>query len=676
MHGRHRSSAFSAPLSSGALSASLLALLHASVGCSSDDAAVREDPAPSVASAPAAAATRATDTRPDPHSFARPDQVAVRHIALDLSVDFNTSVLSGTATLDLFRPEGVTEVDRVILDSRGLGIDDVTDAGGGPLDYAFGDDDPLLGRALIIHIDDEVEQVIVRYRTAPDAAALQWLDRSLTEGKVHPFLFTQGQAILTRTWIPLQDTPSVRVTYSARVSVPAPLVAAMSAEQLTPLDDAKGQGGSRRTFAFKMDEPIPPYLIALAVGDLGFKALGPRTGVWAEPASLERAAAEFSDVEAMMTTVEGLYGPYRWGRYDILVLPPSFPFGGMENPRLTFLSPTVIAGDKSLVSVVAHELAHSWSGNLVTNATWGDFWLNEGFTTYIENRILEVVYGKDRAKLVEAMGRRDLIEEMDELGHDAEATKLKCDLIGLDPDEAISSTPYDKGMAFLRLLENTFGREAFDAFLRRYFDDNAFKTMTTEVFAERLKTELFAPSAGGGEASVDAVQLDTWLYAPGMPANVPAVDSARLAAIEAAAGKVAGGAALADVEDTSWGALEWVLFMRALPRASSEALIAALDARLSASTTGNSEIRFEWLKLVIANRYQPGVPALRSFVTTQGRRRLVEPMYIGLMKSDWGRPIAAEVYADARASYHPLTRVTIDAIVQPTTGGASSAAGD
>jgi leukotriene-A4 hydrolase len=661
----HRSRAPFAVLVPAACGLSLLCLAPAS-GCSSDDAAVRSDPAPSTAEpAPAAAGeTEALAARPDPHSFARPDQVAVRHAALDLKVDFAASVLSGTATLDLARPEGVVGVERLVLDSKGLGIDDVTDAGGGPLDYAFGDEDPLLGRALIINIDDDVEQVIVRYRTAPDAAALQWLDESLTEGKVHPFLFTQGQAVLTRTWVPLQDTPAVRMTYEARVTVPAPLVATMSAEQLTSLEDAAAQTGPVRTFQFKMAEPIPPYLIALAVGDLGFKSLGPRTGVWAEPASLDRAAAEFSDVEAMMKTVERLYGPYRWGRYDILVLPPSFPFGGMENPRLTFLSPTVIAGDKSLVSVVAHELAHSWSGNLVTNATWGDFWLNEGFTTYIENRILEEVYGQDRAKLVEAMGRRDLKEEVAELGEGAEATKLKCDLVGLDPDEAISSVPYDKGMAFLRLLENAYGREAFDGFLRRYFDDNAFQTMTTEVFAERLKAELIVPAAGD-KASADTLQLDTWLYAPGLPTNLPPVDSARLTAVESAAGRYVGGAALSDVEDSSWGALEWVLFMRALPRTVDAAMIAALDEKLSASTTGNSEIRFEWLKLVVANAYQPGVPALRSFVVTQGRRRLVEPMYIGLMKSDWGKPIAAEVYAEARPTYHPLTRATIDAIVRP-----------
>lgn len=627
--------------------------------CSSDDGAQKRDAPAATGATPTAATANDAASRPDVHSYARPAEARVTHVSLELAVNFKSSTLAGVATLTIAKQPSV---ERIVLDTHGLLIEDVTDEGGAPLDYAFGDDDPLLGKSLTVTIFEETERIAVRYRTQPQAAALLWLPPELTEGKVHPYLFSQGQAILTRTWIPLQDTPSVRVTYDAKIVVPGALRAIMSAEN-GPVTDAPkaGAGEGLRVFTFTMPQAIPPYLIALAVGDLQFQELGPRTGVYAESATLKAAAEEFSDVEKMMTSVESMYGEYRWGRYDILVLPPSFPFGGMENPRLTFLSPTVIAGDKSLVSVVAHELAHSWSGNLVTNATWGDFWLNEGFTSYIENRIVEEIYGVDRAKLVESIGRRDLLEEINELGHDHEGTKLKTNLDGLNPDDAITSTPYDKGMAFLRMIELEVGREKFDAFLRAHFDDNAFQTLTTERMAERLRADLVKDD----QALETKLQLDVWLYAPGVPPNLPPVDSALLTRIEKAAATFAAGGTLAEVGDKAWGSLEWVIFMRALPRAITLEQVAALDAQLSASTTGNSEIRFEWLKLVVANHYDPGVASLTQFVTTQGRRRLVEPMYAGLAKSEWGRPIAHKVYEQARGGYHPITRDTIDKLLQP-----------
>lgn len=628
----------------------LLCCVAPIVGCSSDDAATRPDAPAADPAAASAAPAPATSKPSDAHSFARPEEARVTHTSLDLKVDFASRVLSGTARHALARAEGAKEL---VLDTRDLVIEDVTDEGGGPLDYTFGVADPLLGRPLIISLQKDTLGVIVKYKTAPEALALLWLAPELTSGKAHPYLFTQGQAILTRTWVPLQDSPGIRITYDATILVPGDLKAVMSAEHLTPEGVVEGE---QRRFSFRMGKAIPPYLIALAVGDLAYRELGPRTGVWAEPTVVEAAATEFADVERMMSSVERLYGKYRWDRYEILVLPPSFPFGGMENPRLTFLSPTVIAGDKSLVSVVAHELAHSWSGNLVTNATWADFWLNEGFTTYIENRILEEIYGKDRAKLIESIGRRDLLEEIAELGDTHKMTALQQDLVGKDPDDAITSTPYDKGMAFLRMLENELGREAFDAFLKRYFDENAFQSMTTERFAERLRREMVK-----GDTELERrLAIDTWLYQPGIPPNLPVVESALLARIEGDAAKLAAGASLDELGDPAWGSLEWVLFMRSLPRTLDAAQVAALDKKLSASTTGNSEIRFEWLKLVVANRYEAGFGSLEDFLTRQGRRRLVRPLYEGLVGTDWGKPVARGIYDKAKAGYHPLTVETLD----------------
>src|SRR5262245_22974284 len=364
--------------------------------------------------------TTSTQER-DIHSYARPDEVRVTHVALDLTADFTQHVLSGTATLSLDRNGSA---DHVILDTKGLEIMRVS-AAGADLKYTLGNEDRIMGRPLDVQLPSGVSEITVAYHTSPGAAALQWLEPSMTAGKKHPYLYSQGEAIFTRTWIPTQDTPSVRQTYSARITVPRELHAVMSAEQLTP-QGTESSGG--RTFELRLTNPVPPYLIAIAVGDIAFRQVGPRTGVYTEPAMLDAAADELADLEKMVSAAESLLGPYRWGRSDVLVLPPSFPLGGMENPRLTFATPTIIAGDRSLVSVIAHELAHSWSGNLVTNATWSDFWLNEGFTTYVENRLMEVLYGTDRAQMLQVLDRRGLDEEIVKLGPTNKDTMLHLDL--------------------------------------------------------------------------------------------------------------------------------------------------------------------------------------------------------------------------------------------------------
>src|SRR4051794_12436616 len=432
-------------------------------------------PAPAPATAPSAAAPAAASAPMaelvrDIHSFARPNEARVTHVELDLTTDFGRKMLGGTAALDVQAAPGVGEI---VLDTKNLAISRVPDAAGQPLRFTLGQPDSILGRALTVSLPAGTRRIVVHYATSPNAAALQWLTPEQTAGKQHPYLFSQGEAILTRTWIPTQDSPGIRQTYAARITVPVNLKAVMSAEMLTP--NGEPAGADHHAYRFRMDHAVPPYLIALAVGDLAFRSLGPRTGVWTEPAVLERAASEFAELEKFVDAAEGLYGPYRWGRYDLLVLPPSFPFGGMENPRLTFATPTVLAGDRSLVSLVAHELAHSWSGNLVTNATWSDFWLNEGFTTYFENRIMEALYGPERAAMLASLGWQELQDAVRELGGPTGAdTRLHLDLAGRDPDEGTTNIAYEKGAAFLRPIEQAVGRERWDAYLRSYFDRHAF----------------------------------------------------------------------------------------------------------------------------------------------------------------------------------------------------------
>ncbi|MEP0547428.1 MAG: M1 family metallopeptidase [Rhodothermales bacterium] len=636
----------------------LLCLLVALAGCARTEPVTTvsvnaiEPPAPTVL------ATRLALPH-DVHSYANPAEARVTDVALALTADFDAKQLHGTATLTVDR---APDAEEVILDTRDLTIEAVTTVDGTPLDFALGTADPFLGQPLRVALPEAGDQVVVRYRTAPDAAAaVQWLSPAQTTGGDYPFLFTQGQAILTRTWVPTQDSPGIRQTYSAEITVPEPLVAVMSAEMLTP-EGTPTDDGTGTTYRFRMREPIPPYLIALAIGDLEFEAVGPRTGVWAEPAVVDAAAYEFADMEEMMDAAEGLYGPYRWGRYDVIVLPSSFPFGGMENPRLTFATPTILAGDRSLVSLIAHELAHSWSGNLVTNATWSDFWLNEGFTSYFENRIMEEVYGAEYARMLESLSRRGLADELGEL---PEADQhLYLDLKGRDPDDGMTAIAYDKGAAFLRTIEMAVGRERFDAFLRQYFDEFAFRPMTTERFLAYLDANLIQ-----GDAELRAqIQPEAWVFGPGLPPNAAPVASEAFARVEAQAEAFTSGTAPDELDTHDWTTHEWLHFLDALPDELSPDQLAALDAAFGLTATGNSEILFAWLRTAIANRYEPAFPALKSFLTRQGRRKFVKPLYEDLMATDWGQTMAQEIYREARPGYHSVSTNSIDPVVGWTGG--------
>lgn len=623
--------------------AGALLCLGALGACSTPDAR-------SAASADAAAEAH------DIHSYAVPAEASVTHVDLDLRADFAAKRLAGTAALDLKR---APEAKQVVLDTKGLTIHGVTDAQGEALPYALGAADSILGQPLTVELKPGVERIIVSYETSPEAGALQWLTPAQTAGKKYPYLFSQGEAILTRSWIPTQDSPGIRQTYNAKITVPAALKAVMSAEMLTP----EGvQNGEERTFEFRMPQAIAPYLIALAVGDLEFRPLGPRTGVYAEPSVVDGAAHELADLEKMVSAAESLYGPYRWGRYDVLVLPPSFPFGGMENPRLTFATPTILAGDRSLVSLIAHELAHSWSGNLVTNATWSDFWLNEGFTTYFENRIMEAMYGPDRARMLEVLDRRDLADDIQEVGGPSSPdTKLHIDLAGRDPDDGMTRVAYSKGAAFLRLLETTVGRERWDAYLTSYFDRHAFQPMTTAGFVADLRANLI----GKDNALEKTIRIDEWVYGTGVPDNATQPQSDAFAKVEQQVKDFTSGTPAARVQTAGWTTQEWQHFLQQLPETLTPAQLADLDGALKLSQQGNSEILFAWLRVAVRNRYQPAVPALEHFLTSQGRRKFLKPLYQDLMaQGEWGQALAKKIYAQARPTYHPVSVGTIDQIVK------------
>ncbi len=587
----------------------------------------------------------------DPHSFAKPGEARVKHLHLDLTVDFASKVLSGTARLDIEKVAGAKEIH---LDVRDIHIKEMTLLPSGmAAHYSMSDPVPYLGNDLAIGITPETESILIEYSTDPKAAALQWLEPAQTAGKKHPFLFTQSQAILARTWVPCQDGPGVRMTYSATIRTQPELLALMSATNPT----GRSENG---VYSFEMKQPIPSYLLALAVGDIAFAPIGARSGVYAEPSVLTKAAKEFEDTESMIEAAEKLYGPYKWERYDIIVLPPSFPFGGMENPRLTFATPTVLAGDKSLVSLVAHELAHSWSGNLVTNANWNDFWLNEGFTTYFESRIMEVLYGRTYEEMLSTLAMQDLKATIAELGPESPDTRLKLELAGRDPDAGMNDIAYNKGMFFLRHCEEAVGREAWDVFLRGYFEKFAFTSMTTEKFVEYLRSNLI-----DGDADLEAkINIDGWIYSPGLPADVPQVSSDEFAKVEEKVAALQNNVlpSLADTKD--WTTHHWLHFIRSLPEDTDVKRMRELDKSFHFTQSGNSEILEAWLLRAIKSGYKDAYGSLENFLTSQGRRKFLKPLYEELVKTEEGRSLAKKIYATARPGYHSVSYLTIDEILK------------
>jgi len=576
----------------------------------------------------------------DYHSLSNPEKVKVKHIALDLSVDFEQKIMHGTAAIDYQKVDSAATV--LVLDTKDLTINKVS-ANGQDLAFNLKSGDSYLGSALEITLPTKNTRLVIEYATSPQASGVQWLTPVQTAGGKQPFLFTQAQATHARSFIPLQDSPQVRVTYEATIRTPKDLLAVMSASN-DPDTERDG------VYEFNMPQAVPSYLIALAVGDLEFKAMGERTGVYAEPSLLDSAAAEFEDTESMLIATEKTYGPYSWDRYDLLILPPSFPFGGMENPRLSFITPTVIAGDKSLVSLIAHELAHSWSGNAVSNATWRDLWLNEGFTTYLTYRIMEIVYGTDRFNMEAVLGYQDLKQDLSTL--DANDQILAIDLRGRDPDDVFSNIPYEKGALFLREIEHKIGRDNFDAFLRDYFKEFAFQSITTDQFLDHLKTTLLVDHAD----KLDIERVNQWVFEAGLPNDAPSPTSDAFSIVDMARSNWLAGELAADKIDTAaWTVHQWLYFLNNMPETMNNDNMLALDAAFDLTNSKNNEIAHSWLLMSVKNWYEPALPRLHEYLTSIGRNKLVKPLYRELAKTDQGKALGRKAFEQAKPGYHPLT---------------------
>ena len=632
-----------------------LAMTAAASGCSSEQAGPADPASP--ANRPAKAA--ASERRHDESSYSQPDKVRIADLELALALDFDSRTLSGTATYTLEWADA--QATELVLDTRDLAIEKVEGVGGDawfPLQYALAEADPVFGSKLTIQAPERNTKVRITYATSPQASGLQWLDPAMTEGKQLPFMFSQSQAIHARSWVPLQDTPGVRFTYSAHVTSRPDVMVLMSADN----DPAAPRDGDYR---FSMPQPIPSYLLAIAAGDLVFKPISARSGVWAEPSMVDRAVAEFEDTEKMITTTEALYGPYRWERYDMLVLPPSFPFGGMENPRLSFITPTVIVGDKSLVSLIAHELAHSWSGNLVTNSSWKDIWLNEGFTTYVQERITEALYGEEMAQMERQIDQDGLKADLARM--DAADQVLVLPPLGTrDPDEALSEVAYTKGSWFLKFLESRVGREKFDAFLRGWFDDHAFQSTDSDAFVAYLRKNLLEPNAG----AVRDEELDEWLNKPGIPAFAQRAQSRTFSSVDTARIAWRGSAQLPNPQVTGeWGTQAWVRFLEGMGETLKPEQLAQLDEAYGFTGTANGEIAMRWYPLALRSGYEPAREAAGEFIQRVGRRKLIMPIYEELAKTPEGLTFAREVFERARPGYHPITTASVEAVLGAAGGG-------
>lgn len=584
----------------------------------------------------------------DPHSFSQPAEAMVKHLKLDLQIDFDQKQLIGIAELEI---EKSADAKKIILDTKALNIHEIKYENGDLADYKILEKDQHLGSALEIPLKSTDDKVIITYSSGEGAEALQWLEPEQTADKTSPFLFTQSQAILARSWIPLQDSPGIRFTYTAKVQVPVGFLALMSAENPQTISDDG-------IYYFKMDQPIPSYLMSLAVGKIEFAPVGERTGIYAEPSMIEKAKWEFSEMDEMLTIAEKLYGQYRWDRYDLIVLPPSFPFGGMENPRITFATPTIIAGDKSLTSLIAHELAHSWSGNLVTNATWNDFWLNEGFTVYFETRIMEALKGKDYADMLSSLSLQGLLEEVELFMNTGKEndTKLKLNLNGRDPDDGMTTIAYDKGYLFLKYLEEYVGREKFDDFLKIYFSEFAFQSNHTEAFLNYLDVNLFKKN------NLKPVEdLQEWIYGVGLPASLPRVKSKRFEKIDQALSDWKNG--VDTLNTTEWSSHEWVYFIKNLPPVISTKSLAQLDEKYKLTNSGNAEILGVWFVHCARQLYIPSFDAMQQFLIHTGRRKFLMPIYQELAKSEEGKAKALSIYKQARPNYHFVATSSLDKLL-------------
>jgi leukotriene-A4 hydrolase len=610
----------------------------------------------------------------DLSSYSKPDEAVITHLDWIVSVDFDEQYLDAKATYTIkkLRPDAT----RVILDTANLEIVGVQNVDGISLDFVLDlvvRNKEHLGRRLEVQFPEQQQDkgdsviITIMYQTTKQCSALQWLPPSQTAGKQFPYLFTQCQAIHARSLVPCQDRCGVKFTYNAVVTVPKWSTALMSA--LLEKVESCVEDETKKLYTWKQTVPISSYLLALAVGDLAKKEISKRCAIWSEPSIVDAAAWEFSETEDFLAAAEAITGSeYVWGRYDLLCLPPSFPYGGMENPCLTFVTSTLLAGDKSLADVVAHEIAHSWTGNLVTNATWDHFWLNEGWTTWLQRKIMAHVKKNPTYLDFDAIeGRKSLI---DTITHEMppEATSLVLNIGDADPDDSYSTVAYEKGFTFLLYLERLVGTPKYETFFKAYIKRFSTKTLTSEDFRDFFMEQF------NDNESVKEIDWDTWLYGQGMPPVLPPLDqsmaraSTDMASVWVAVDRYEKPPPAKD-EMKSWSSLQIVCFLDALQVETSSnplqvSTLGAMNGLYHFADSKNSEILFRYCQLAIASEDSSILPIAIRFITSQGRMKFVRPLYKSLYRSDFGKDLAVKTFLNNQDFYHPIATKMIAADLQ------------
>uniref|UniRef100_U5EZH8 Leukotriene A(4) hydrolase n=1 Tax=Corethrella appendiculata TaxID=1370023 RepID=U5EZH8_9DIPT len=585
----------------------------------------------------------------DPNSFSNPEDVVIKHIDLIWNVNFDKKTLSGVATIhfDIL----AQSIEKILLDVSDLSIESVNVKSAKneiPIDFEITDHVENIGSKLTLFLPTQTSGkliVIIKYETSASASGLLWLASEQTCGKKHPYLFSQCQAIHARSILPCQDTPAVKFTYNSVLYHPAELTGLMSAIRTKNLP-----GESH----FEQTVPIPSYLLAIVVGAIVSRDIGPISSVWAEQEQIEESAEEFSQTNDFLKKAEEICGPYVWKRYDLLILPPSFPFGGMENPCLTFITPTCLAGDKSLANVVAHEISHSWTGNLVTNQNFEHFWLNEGFTIFVEQKILGRLNGPAFRDFHALHGLSELTDCIKvQLANEPELTKLVVDLTNLGPDDAFSTVPYIKGSTFLRYLEQKFGGpEVFEAFLRSYLNKFKFQSILTDSFKSYLY-EYFNKEPKY-EQILASIDWDKWLFSEGMPPIIPDYDHSLVDACKRHADLWADNnldtikaSSVIQEKLLSVQVIEFLALLlekKTIVDLNGEKL-SFLVKTYKLNETKNSEIRFRLVRLYIKARLFGKMTEILQFLNSNFRLKFVRPIYKELGQWPEAKPLAIENFA-------------------------------
>jgi aminopeptidase N len=581
----------------------------------------------------------------DPHSYIDQSHSQIKHINFHFTVDFKTQIIQGKAKYTLDRESG----ESLFLDTSQLNIESIYSAKK-KIQWKFDKDDSILAQRLHIENIAGITEFTIEYSTSPEAAALQWTTPVQTAGKVHPFLYSQCQPIHARSLFPCQDSPSVRFTYNAKIEVSNSLVAVMAAQSI----DSTAKGSSTQ-YSFEMKQPIPSYLFALAVGNLVFSEIGPRTGIYAEPEIIEAAAWEYAGNEKMLSEAEKLLGPYLWDRYDILIMPPSFPYGGMENPRLTFLNSIVLVGDRSFLSIIYHELAHAWTGNLVTNATWDHFWINEGWTRYAEIRIAEALEGKDKAQLLMAIYLKNLLQTIDNFGAENDITRLRTTTEGLDPDKNFSSIPYDKGHQFLLKLEAAVGRKRFDTFLQKYINKYQFRSITTEEFLIFLEKEL--PDV------VEVVDVQNWVFDRAIPKDGFEAPSSLYDQTMTVLDAYLKGKLPSEEDVANWDGAQIVAFLQGVLNQTPIEDCEYLDKLFGLANSKKAGVLSYFFEICINSGYQKIIPRVEKYLGRVGRGLAIAPIYSALVKQEWSRKDARRIFDGVKKGYHPVQVKNIESLL-------------